>query len=256
MPSTLSWNRLREVPFTKTSLKSILANHDHTPCTGGDVPAADHLKDVMLKTFKVSDQPFRWLQKLKVRLKTKSEDLLVYASDVPESEERWRTIFRHWTSYVMNWGVWVRVRQQWSSTMPSWTGLRHRTTHIHVGQLSTSSRVFNESSSVYNWHLCRQKNEPFDATFQNAHREQSHVLHFLRKTIDSLWNTLEPFEDRAEQCCFLCLEQETLSFDAAFNSILHHVTIVEAFNEDVEQLTFRRFSFLIVVLFFFCWRSQ
>ncbi len=256
MPSTLSWNRLGGAPFTKTPLKSTLANHGHTPCTGGDVPAAGHLKGVMLKTFKVSGQPFRWLQKLKVRLKTKSEGLLVYAPDVPESEERWRTVFRHWTSYAMNWGVWVRVRQQWSSTMPSWTGLRHRTTHIHVDQLPTSPRVPNESSSVYDWHLCRQKDEPFDAAFQNAHREQPHVLHFLKKTIDPLWNTPEPFEDRAGQCCFLCLGQETLSSDAAFNSILHHVTAAEASNEGVEQPTFRRFSFLTVVLFFFCRRSR
>ncbi len=256
MSSTLFWNRLKEIFFTKTSLKSILTNHDHTSFTDDDVSAADSLKNVMLKTFKISDQLFCWLQKLKVRLKTMFEDLLVYASDVSESEKRWRIVFCHWTSYVMNWEVWIRVRQQWSSTMSSWTSLRHRTTHIHVDQLSTSSSVLNESSSVYDWHLCRQKNESFDATFQNAHREQSYVLHFLRKTIDSLWNTSESFEDRAEQCCFLCLEQEKLSFDAAFNWILHHVTIAEAFNEDVEQSTFRRFSFLIIVLFFFCQRSR
>lgn len=53
--------------------------------------------------------------------------------------------------------------------------------------------------------------EPFEAAFQDVHRGQSHVLHFLGKTIGPLWNTPEPFEDRAGQCCFLCLGQEKLS---------------------------------------------
>ena len=57
-----------------------------------------------------------------------------------------------------------------------------------------------------------QPGRPFDSTTPDACESQSHVLHFLGETIQPLWRTTEPFEERAGQCVFLCHKDKDASF--------------------------------------------
>jgi len=127
---------------------------------------------------------------------------------------------------------------------------------IFMSVNSQRHQVFPTSLHQFMTDICADRRMNLSTRHFRMHTVDSHMFSISWERQSIHWNTPEPFEDRAGQYCFLCLGQEKLSSDAASNPLLHHVTAAEASNEGVEQPTFRRFSFLTVVLFFFCRRSR
>lgn len=58
---------------------------------------------------------------------------------------------------------------------------------------------------------CSRAIQIFGSTQPDADRRRPQVLRFLGEQTHPLWNTTEPFEDRAGQCIFLCHEDNRSS---------------------------------------------